>query len=112
MSLRALIVKCDFNAKFTLQDMPGLLQILKQKEGDLLIRRGQGCDYLPSGGYTPYGAELLRSDRFLQLLEQGKKEYDFVFLVFRSPIHSAESLVPLSFAIARSLPFPASQRSS
>lgn len=95
-SLRSLIIRCDFNPKFSVQDTPGLLQFLNQ-ETELPIRNRQEGDYLPSGGYTPYGAEILRSDRFRLLLEQVKMKYDFIFLVFRAPIQSVESFSALSF---------------
>jgi len=95
-SLRTLVVRCDFNVKFRPQDLPGLLQIWKQESSDPFIRRRQGYDYLTSGGHTPYGAEVIRSHHFQELLERFKKDYDFVLLVFRSPLNCVESLSPLS----------------
>ena len=96
MSLRPFVIRCDFNVKFSPSDLPGLLQMWKQKSANPSVRRVNGIDYLPSGGYTPYGAEMIRSPFFQELLEKNKNHYDFILLVSRSPLHSVESLAPLS----------------
>jgi hypothetical protein len=96
MSLRPLVIRCDFNMKFSPEDLPGLLQVWKKEVASPPLKRKQGYDLLTSGGFTPYGAEVIRSLAFKDSLEKFKKEYDFVLMVFRSPLHLADSLAPLS----------------
>lgn len=88
---KSIVLRCDFLSKFRKEDGPGLLQIWKGELGDLPIRKGKGFDYISAGGYTPFGAEILQSPRFTQLVELLKKNYDQVFLLLRSPLSSTES---------------------
>jgi len=92
---KSIIVRCDFHSKFRKEDAPGILQVWKSEIAELPIRKGKGFDYILSGGYTPYGTEIVQSTQFSQLLELLKKNYDWVFLLFRTPLSSAESLTAL-----------------
>ena len=96
MSLRPLVIRCDFNMKFNREDLPGVLQVWKEEISSPPLKRRQGYDLLTSGGFTPYGAEVIRSLAFQNSLDKFKKEYDFVLMVFRSPLNLADSLAPLS----------------
>ena len=93
---KSLIIRCDFSAKFQPEDAPGILQKWKGEIDDLPIRKKRGYDLVPTGGFTSYGTEMIRSDAFRNLLEACKKDYDTVFLLFRSPLDSAESVAALS----------------
>lgn len=92
---KSIIVRCDFLSKFRKEDVPGILQIWKSEIGELPIRKGKGFDFILSGGYTPFGTEIVQSVQFKQLVELLKKNYDWVFLLFRMPLSSAESLAAL-----------------
>jgi len=96
LSFTSLLVHCDFKVKFSPCDRPGLLQIYKKEEETFPVRPMQGYDFLPSGGYTPYGPEIIRSHFFRELLEKWKERYDFILIAVRSPLDSAESVSPLS----------------
>lgn len=98
MSLKSLIVRCDFPVKCSSLKAAGLLQVLKKEVQVAPLSKMQGYDYLSSGGYTPYGVEMVRSREFGSFLEQVKKNYDAVLLVFRSSLHAAESKVALSLS--------------
>jgi hypothetical protein len=95
MSLRPLIIRCDFNMKFSPKEVPGLLQVWKEELSSPPIKKKLGYDLLASGGFTPYGAEVVRSLAFQNALEKFKKEYDVVLMVFRSPLSLTDSLAPL-----------------
>jgi hypothetical protein len=95
MSTKSIILRCDFLSKFRKEDCPGLLQIWKGEIGDLPIRKGKGFDYITAGGYSPFGTEIIQSQRFTELLEILKKNYDQIFLLLRTPLTSAESAAAL-----------------
>ncbi len=95
ISRKSIILRCDFQSKFQKEDAPGILQLWKGETGELPIRKGRGFDYLMAGGYTPFGTEIIQSQNFTTLLELLKKKYDSIFLLFRSPLPSAESSAAL-----------------
>ncbi len=97
MSAKSIVLRCDFLSKFRQEECPGLLQVWKGEIGELPIRKGAGFDYMTSGGYSAFGTEIVQSQRFTQLVEMLKKNYDWVFVLFRSPIASAESMAALRF---------------
>lgn len=94
-SIRSLIVRCDFQSKFRTDDQPGILQVCKGEISELPIHKKKGFDVLFSGGFTPYGAEMIQSTSFLQLMDQLKKKYDVLILLFRSPLDTVESKAAL-----------------
>ena len=85
---KVLLVRCDFKGKFSDREAPGLLQALSG--APLLIRKEQGFDLLPCGGYTRHGTELLRSKAFDALLETLQKEYDHILLYDASALASTQ----------------------
>lgn len=95
VSIRAIVLRCDFLSSYRQEEVPGLLQIWEGKMVDLPIRKGKGFDYMTTGGLTPYGAEILQSERFKQLIFQLKEKYDQVLIVLRAPLTSAESQAAL-----------------
>lgn len=92
---KSIVLRCDFLAKFRKEDAPGLLQIWKGEIGELPIRKGKGFDYITAGGFSPFGTEIIQSERFAQLIELLKKSYDAVFILCRTPLSSAESMAAL-----------------
>lgn len=95
MSTKSILLRCDFLAKFRKGDCPGLLQVWKEEVGEIPMRKGNGFDYMTAGGYSPFGTEIIQSQKFIQLVELLKKNYDLVFLFFRTPLASAESIAAL-----------------
>lgn len=59
----------------------GLLQYLTGKQSELSLIKNPYFDSIKSGGYTPFGSELLNHPKFGQLLSKLKKEYDCIFLL-------------------------------
>lgn len=94
-STRSILLRCDFLSKYQKEDMPGLLQLWKGEERALPIRKGKGFDYITSGGYSPFGPEIIQSPQFCTLLTSLKEKYDQVILFFCSPLASAESMAAL-----------------
>lgn len=98
ISLRSIVVRCDFDAPFNDKDTPGLLQIWKGDLAELPIRSKGGFDWITAGGYTPYGVEVTQSPAFQQLLEVLKRNYNFVFILSRGSLTQADSLSLLRYA--------------
>lgn len=97
MSTKSIVLRCDFQSKFRPEDCPGLLQIWKGEIGEMPIRKGKGFDYITAGGFSSFGTEIIQSQNFTQLVDILRKKYDRVFVLFRSPIASAESMAALRF---------------
>lgn len=84
---------CMIDARFSnaKMDSLGLLQFLDSTVAKLPVQQLGSVDYLPSGGYTPFGAEKLQSERIFLLLEELKKHYDWIFFINSASLGSAES---------------------
>ncbi|OGN63466.1 MAG: hypothetical protein A3E80_05170 [Chlamydiae bacterium RIFCSPHIGHO2_12_FULL_49_9] len=95
MSYKSIVLRCDFSVKCKSGEIPGLYQVWKREASELPIRKGKGFDWIPSGGFTPYGTELIQSHEFIELIGSLKKTYDWIFLYVKAPLDSAESLAPL-----------------
>ncbi|PIS02287.1 MAG: hypothetical protein COT85_05845 [Chlamydiae bacterium CG10_big_fil_rev_8_21_14_0_10_42_34] len=95
MNIKSIVVRCDFHANFRPVNTPGLLQLCDGELKDLPIRKSKGFDYITAGGYSPYGAEIIQSLKFNELIENLKKKYDLVFLLFRAPLCHTESVAAL-----------------
>lgn len=91
--IKSIVVRCDFGSVSRAADEPGLLQVWKGN--DPLIRKGSGYDYITSGGYTPFGTEIIQSNQFEELIAFFKRKYDRVFLLLKSPLDSVESRAAL-----------------
>ncbi len=93
-NIKSVILRCDFLSKMSQEDAPGILHICKE-EAFPSIRQGKGFDYIPAGGYTPFGLEMIQSEPFQKLLSSMKKNYDKVFLLFKGSLSSVESQAAL-----------------
>jgi hypothetical protein len=87
---KVLLLRCDFSTKFSDADIPGLQQVINGLDSSIPIRRFNDYDLLPSGGYSRFGVELIRSAVFDELLKRLMPLYDHILLFNRSPLHSAE----------------------
>jgi len=97
MSIRSIVLRCDFLSKFQKDDCPGILQVVEGNCEELPIRKGKGFDYITSGGYSPFGTEIIQSEKFQKIVGELKEKYDRVFILTRTPISSAESIAVLGY---------------
>ncbi len=89
---KVILVRCDFD-RIHKEHEKGLLQVLQGQEESIL--RWKGIDCLFSGGYTPYGVELLQSLPFKALIARYEAMYDYCLIVVRSPLDHMESSIIL-----------------
>jgi hypothetical protein len=87
---RTLLIRADFSPQFSPADRPGLLQWVQSEIEEVPIRRGKGFDFIPSGGFSSFGPEVLQSKKFQELLDFCKQSYSQVLIWLRSPIDSVE----------------------
>lgn len=92
------LIRANFSTKFSAANRSGLVQWVENKLEEFPIRRGEGFDWIPSGGFTPFGAEILQSKRFQELLKQCCKSYDLVLLWTTSAIDSPEVEIALKYS--------------
>lgn len=93
--IRPLIVRCDFPPKFSDADLPGLVQLWKGEMDEVPVQSHPDFDLLPSGGFTPFSAEVLQSERLRKKMSTLKEKYPLVIGLFRAPFNSAESIAAL-----------------
>jgi tyrosine-protein kinase Etk/Wzc len=94
---RVLLIQCAFDAVVSVRDVPGLWHCLAEGLSPCPVRHLSTYDYLPTGGTTRHGAELLSCPDFADLLETLKPQYDRI-LLFSSASDSAEALALLRHA--------------
>jgi tyrosine-protein kinase Etk/Wzc len=70
------------------------------QESDPMIRKKEHFDFLPAGGTTSHGVELLNQKRFSELLTEIKQRYDYVLLYSPTPLKNMESQLLLKHADA------------
>lgn len=95
---KILIIDCNFDRIIAPEDQPGLWQYLHQTIAQVPVRHEQYYHFLPAGGSTRHGIELLSSARFTELLTESRVQYDFVFLLRQTSLssHDAMHLLQLS----------------
>ena len=93
----ALKLQLGFNQVKEDDKLPGLLQYLENKADAPFIEDMDGFDKVSAGGVCRYSEELLRSPRFVALLEKLKTSYDWILGVspMRIPSAEAENLAKL-----------------
>lgn len=95
ISRKSLVIRCDFESKFNASDLPGLLQIWNREINELPLRKEKGFDWISAGGFSLHGMEMIQSKFFSEFLESLRSAYDFIFILFRSSLTSAESAAAL-----------------
>lgn len=88
---KILIIDCNFDRIVGPDNVPGLWQVLHNTIPQLPLRHEAHYDYLPAGGMTRHGSELLFSNRFTQLLAECRGRYDFIFLLRQTSLDSQEA---------------------
>lgn len=77
---RLLLLDLNFSKKIKQKNLPGLIHYLEGEVKQPALRKKSFGDYIPLGGNSPYAQELLKSQRFNELLAKMKKSYDVVLL--------------------------------
>lgn len=86
--LKVLIVEISFDQQ---EKMDGLLGYLEGTSKNLNLQRKENYDLLPAGGISDYGAELIESVAYRQLLQELLSKYDWILAVSRASPCSAEA---------------------
>lgn len=89
---KALVLPLSFDSACDEEDKPGLLQVLEGEDKAPKILHQDGVDYILAGGISRFSAELLRRQRFKNLLNQFENSYDWIIGVTHASIHSAEAV--------------------
>jgi hypothetical protein len=83
---RVLLIHADFER----EERPGLAQWLDDPVAAWPVQKGNGYDWIGSGGPTEWGPELLSSQAFRSLLTTASARYDQAVLWLRTPLGAAE----------------------
>ncbi len=98
---KVLVVNCDLQNPYKKKEEKGLLTALKESElsfDSFPLEKGEGIDYLPSGGSTRFSVEFFTSEFFSSFLNQARQRYDRVFLHSRYELSFLESKTFFSFS--------------
>lgn len=80
---RVILLDTDFYRMASLSNEEGILQAIKGEEYTQYIRQFKGYDYIPSGGQTRFGNEVLRSFPFEKFIKHLKEKYDIILCFTR-----------------------------
>lgn len=78
------------------KSQPGLLQYLQNDQDEIQPTKDSTYDFIPSGGVSRFGNELLHSKRFKELLIQLQSKYDWVIAISNAQPTTAEAEALLS----------------
>lgn len=76
----ALVVDLDFSKKSDQGEHPGLIQYLEGDVDEPIVEKSSYGGFIPMGGDSPYGDELLKSKRFHDGIDRVKQHYDLTLL--------------------------------
>lgn len=96
--LKTLVVQCTFDKVVHPDEVPGLWQYLHHETPDLPLRKSLTHDFLPSGGTSRHGAEIVSGVDFQSLLSRLKQNYDVVILYSSADAAKAEGTSLLKLA--------------
>lgn len=83
---KSLVLYTQFDTVTLQKDIPGLWHYLTGSIENLPIRSAEAYDYVPAGGTTRFGEELLSEGKFASLLATLRETYDFIFLIGSSSL--------------------------
>lgn len=95
---KALVVDLDFSKKIKQKNLPGLLHYLEGETKEPTFRSKPYGAFIPMGGHTPFGDEMLKSNRFYEFIEKMKEQYDVVILSL--PKRAKDSLPKNFFSLS------------
>ncbi len=97
--LKVLVIQYVFDQVVHPDQRPGLWQYLNSQDDLMLpIRRHLTYDYLPSGGTSRHGADLVNTPKFSRLLSELKPNYDLILMYTSADAARAEGLAYLNLA--------------
>jgi hypothetical protein len=88
---RVLLIESHFNAMLKGEPQLGLFQYLSGETSSCTFSQMDGYDYLPMKGRSPFGAELMRSRRFKDLIASYKEHYEVILLYSSERLISVEA---------------------
>ncbi len=91
---RVLVMDLNFKKRVKEKNLPGLIHYLEGEAKAPSIRVKHYGDYIPMGGDTLFGDEILRSYKFETFLNEMRKEYEVILLSLPMGL---ESSLPKSF---------------
>lgn len=91
---KILVIDLNFQKKVQDRNIPGLIHYLEGESKAPSIREKSYGDYIPMGGNTIYGDEILQNPKFNAFLSEKKKEYDVILLDLPASI---EETLPKTF---------------
>jgi hypothetical protein len=94
---KVLLVQYVFDAVSSHQ-VPGLWHYLQDDSVPLPVRHLDSYDYLPSGGTSRHGVEMLAHPKFQSFLNKVKTSYDYVLIYSKAQPHFAEAQAFLRIA--------------
>ncbi len=86
------IIDCDFDRVLFPESVPGLWHYLNGQIENVPFRQKEKYDFIPAGGRSHFGVELLSSHQFSELLKWCRDHYHFTFLIRQAPLSSQEAL--------------------
>jgi len=85
------LIDCNFDRIVAPDDTPGLWHYLNDPSMEIPFRQLKTHAFLPAGGVTRGGVELLASPQFSNLLATSRGKYDFIFLLRQAPLASHDA---------------------
>jgi hypothetical protein len=84
--------------KSEINQKEGLFSFLEDDSNKLSIQKMQAYDFLPSGEKKYFAFELLKSQKFLEKLQQIKSKYDLIMIYSDAKVDSAEARIYLDIS--------------
>lgn len=78
MGLKILVINLSFDAQGKYSNESGLLQYLEGSVKQPVIINTKSYDFMPAGGISRHGNELIASNSFRDLIENLRKQYDWI----------------------------------
>ena len=91
---KTLVIDLDFSKKVRQKKLSGLIHYLEGETKQPTLQSKPYGTFIPMGGYSPFGDEMLKSKKFHDFIDKEKHQYDVVLLAL--PKKAKESL-PKSF---------------
>jgi len=95
---KVLSIDLDFSKREQDEDGDGLLYYLEGNTDQITYKKGSYGDFIPMGGYSSFGYELVKNRRFQDFIQKAKDQYDILLLVVPNKAKSSlpKSLFPCS----------------
>lgn len=95
---KVLVIETSFQATMNKKNQSGLLQAIESFKEFYPTKLNSSYDYLPPGGTTRFGTEIIASKSFFNFLEKVKKQYDKIIICTRTHLQFSEAKNYFSFS--------------